>query len=97
MLVECFDHSLYTSRKRSIIISALTVIICPLTTIPGIFTLKSLPVDKLDSQTNKLLIAFNCVNYTPLGYTIYKVIASVHTYVTLVSYIILCVGVFAHL
>ncbi|CAF1463950.1 unnamed protein product [Rotaria sp. Silwood1] len=97
MLVECFNHSLYTSRKRSILISTLTFIICPLTTIPGIFTLKQLPVDKLYPQTKQLLIAFNCVNYTTLGYTIYKVISSIHMYGTLVSYILLCLGVFVHM
>jgi hypothetical protein len=97
MLVECCDYSLFASRKRSLIISTLIFIICPLTTIPGIFTLKELPIDKLSPQANNLLIPYSCINYTPLGYTIFKVISSIHTYVTLVGYMVLCLIALIHL
>ena len=97
MLIQCFQCSLFDSQKRSLIISSLIFIICPLTTIPGIFTLKDLPTDKTNAQVNQLLIPFSCVNYTPLGYTIYRIISSIHEYGTLLSYIILSVVVFAHL
>ena len=97
MLVECYDYSLFDSQKRSFIISILIFIICPLTTIPGIFTLKELPVDELQPPVIKSLIPYNCINYTPVGYTIYKTISSVHIYGTLVAYIVLCVVVFRHM
>ncbi|CAF0997277.1 unnamed protein product [Rotaria sordida] len=97
MLVECYNYSIFDSRKRSFIISTLIFIICPLTTIPGIFTVKKLPTDKFYSKFNKLLTPVACVNYTPIGYIIYKVIFSIHFYGTLLSYILLCLGVFVHL
>ncbi|CAF3949903.1 unnamed protein product [Rotaria sordida] len=97
MLVECYNYSIFDSRKRSFIISTLIFIICPLTTIPGIFTLKKPPTDQFYSKINGLLASVGCINYTPIGYTIYKVIFSIHLYGTLLFYILLCLGVFAHL
>ncbi|UJR07869.1 hypothetical protein I4U23_012151 [Adineta vaga] len=55
-LVECYHYSLYDSRKRSLIVSILVCIICGLTTIPGIFTVKDIPEDQLSAvaQVNLL-------------------------------------------
>ena len=97
MLVECYRYSLFDSRKRSFIILTLITLICPLTTLPGIFTLKNLPTNELSPLTNAFQTALGCVNYTPLGYTIFKVILSLHGYGSLLSYILLYIIVFAHL
>ena len=97
MLIQCYNYGLFDSLKRSFRISMLIFIICPLTTIPGIFTLKNLPTNKLDRTTNLLLLPFSCVNYTPFGYIIHKVISSIHGYGTLFSYIILSFIVFGQL
>ena len=97
MLVECLQYNQYDSRKRSISMSLLVFIICPLTTIPGIFTLKNIPANKLNPLTNALLIPYSCINYTPTGYIIFKVISSIHGYGTMLCYILLCVIVFTHL
>ena len=62
MLVECFGYGLFDSRKRSIVISILNFIICPLTTLPGIFTLKQLPTDQINPIINRALLPSSCVN-----------------------------------
>lgn len=97
MLVECYHYSLFDSRRRSCIISILVTIICPLTTIPGIFTMKNLPTDQLNVQLTKLLKLFSCVNYSSSGYTIFKVTSGIHGYATLFSYLTLSLIVLAHL
>ena len=97
MLVECFGYGLFDSRKRSIVISILNFIICPLTTLPGIFTLKQLPTDQINPIINRALLPSSCVNYTPLGATIYSVVSGIHGYGTLVLFVVLCLFVFVHL
>lgn len=97
MLIECFHCSPFQSKKRSFIISTLIFIICPLTTIPGIFTMKNLQANQVSALTTILLTSVSCVNYTPLGYTIFKVISSVHGYGSLLSYTIISLIVFLHL
>ena len=97
MLIECYHYSLFDSRKRSCIISILIFIICPLTTIPGIFTVKNLPKDQLNVQVTKFLKLVSCVNYSSLGYTIFKVTSGINSYATLLSYLTLSCIVLIHL
>ncbi|CAF2037860.1 unnamed protein product [Rotaria magnacalcarata] len=97
MLVECFHYSLYDSRKRSFITLTSVCIICSLTTIPGIFTLKNLSADQLGIAGRLNIAMVTCVNYTSLGYIIDKIILSIHVYGTFILYIVLCVVVFKHI
>lgn len=94
MLTSCFYYSLFDSRRRSIITSILLIIICPLTTLPGVFTVKDIPDDEIQKAA---MSSVACINYTPTGYIINKVIVSIHTYVTLALYIFLIVAVFIRL
>ena len=97
LLIECFHYGLYDSRKRSFILIIVVSIICCLTTIPGIFTLKNIPEDQLLSQILPVITPISCINYSSVGYIIDKIILSVHVYGTFLCYIILCIIVVIHM
>ena len=90
MLIECFrTYSLYDSRRRSIIASLIIVIVCPLTTLPGIFTVRQNQPTELQSV--------QCVNFTPLGYTLFETITLINLIAFCLIYIAMNTIVLAHL
>ncbi|CAF1174229.1 unnamed protein product [Adineta ricciae] len=65
-LVACSrDYELHDSRRRSVIVSVLVVIICPLTALPGLFTVRQ-------NQPAELR-PMQCVNFTPVGYILQRI------------------------
>ncbi|CAF0951660.1 unnamed protein product [Adineta steineri] len=90
MLVECFtSYNLYDSRRRSFIVSTIIIIICPLTTLPGIFTVRQ-------NQPPQLR-PVQCINFTHLGYILYATITRIHLFAFYLLYIIMNIIVLGHL
>jgi hypothetical protein len=90
VLVECFrNFGLHDSRRRSVVSSAVIVIICPLTTLPGIFTVR-------ENQPPELRFV-QCINFTPLGYILYATITRIHLFAFYFIYIVMNTVVLEHL
>ena len=91
MLVKCFTnyYDLHDSRRRSLISSLLIVIICPLTTLPGVFTVRQ-------NQSPDLRLV-KCMNFTPLGYILFITITRIHLFAFYFIYILMNIVVLAHL
>ncbi|CAF3722472.1 unnamed protein product [Rotaria socialis] len=90
VLVECCrNYGLHDSRLRSVIFSAAIIIICPLTTLPGIFTVR-------ENQPPELRF-IQCINFTPLGYILYITITRIHLLAFYFIYIVMNTVVLEHL
>jgi len=91
MLLECFNKSytLHDSRRRSIIASTIIVIICPLTTLPGVFTVRQ--------NQPSALRSVQCINFTPLGYILYVTMTRIHPFAFYLIYIVANIIVLIHL
>jgi len=71
VLVECsIKYGLHDSRRRSVIFSAIIIIVCFLSTLPGMFTVSNNFSSKIQSMF--------CLNLTPTGYIIFETIRSIH-------------------
>jgi hypothetical protein len=82
MLVTCFEnYGLHDSRRRSVICSTLIVIICPITTLPGVFTVRQNQSPELRS--------IQCINFTSLGYILYETITRIHLFAFYFIYIVM--------
>ena len=89
-LVVCSrNYGLQDSRRRSVIASAIIVIICPLTTLPGVFTVR-------ESQPAELR-PVQCINFTPLGYILYRTITQIHFFAFYFIYIVMNIVVLGNL
>jgi hypothetical protein len=90
MLVECFrNYGLHDSRRRSVISSVVIVIICPLTTLSGVFTVRKNQSPELRSV--------QCINFTPVGYILDATIAHIHLFAFYFIYIVMNIVVLGHL
>ncbi len=90
VLVECSrNYGLHDSRRRSVISSAVIVIICPLTTLPGVFTVRENQLPQLRPV--------QCINFTPLGYILYESITKIHLFAFYFIYIVMNTVVLGHL
>lgn len=90
VLVECFrDYGLHDSRRRSILFSLMILIICPLSALPGAFTVQEHSL----SQYKQLF----CQNYTKRGYLIYEIITNFHLFSFYFIYILMNVTVLSKL
>lgn len=82
VLVEYFiGYGLHDSRLRSIIFSVIIIIVCFLSTLPGMFTVRDNP--------SSILKLVYCLNFTPVGYIIYVVIKSIHLFAFYFVYIVM--------
>ncbi|CAF3790192.1 unnamed protein product [Rotaria socialis] len=95
MLVAWFNYFIFDSRKRSLIVASIIIVLCPLTTVPGIFTVRAASTDLLTDRKVDNLIG--CINYTPSGYIINKIITSIHYYGPILLYNLLILIVFIKL
>jgi len=87
VLVECsINCSLYDSRHRSIIFSLIILIVCFLSTLPGIFTVR-------DNLSPKLIQMIYCQDFTPVDYIINRTIKSIHLFAFFFVYIIMSIVV----
>ena len=90
MLVECFtNYDLHDCRRRSVIVSVIIIIICPLTTLPGVFTVRK-------NQSPDLRLV-KCMNFTPLGFILFETITRIHLFAFYFIYILMNIVVLAHL
>ena len=90
MLVQCSrNYGLHDSRRRSVIASAVVTIICPLTTLPGRYTVH-------ENQPAELR-SVHCINFTPLGYVLYQSITHFHLFAFYFIYILMNAIVLGHL
>jgi hypothetical protein len=90
VLTECFkNYMLHDSRRRSVIASTIIVIICSLTTLPGVFTVRQ-------NQSAELR-SVQCRNFTPLGYILYEAITCIHIFAFYLVYIAMNSIVLGHL
>ena len=91
MLVECFTnhYDLHDARRRSIISSSVIVIVCLLTTLPGVFTVRQ------NLLPNSRLV--QCMDFTPLGYILYETITRIHVFAFYFINILVNIIVLRHL
>lgn len=92
VLVECFrNYGLHDSRRRSVIFSITILLICPLSTLPGYFTIQD---NDIPSPLFKL---YYCQNFTELGYYLFQIITRFHLFSYFFLYILMNIIVLSKL
>ncbi|UJR18918.1 hypothetical protein I4U23_022046 [Adineta vaga] len=89
-LVTCSkNYELHDSRRRSILVSIVIIIICPLSMLPGTFTVRQ-------NQSAELR-PVQCMNFTPFGYILHTTITCIHLLAFYLLYIIMNILVLGYL
>ncbi|CAF0760982.1 unnamed protein product [Adineta steineri] len=89
-LVACSsNYGLHDSRRRSIIASIIIIIICPLSSLPGVFTVRQ-------NQSPELR-PVQCMNFTPLGLILFQTVTRIHIFACFLLYVIMTIVVLGHL
>ncbi|CAF0765717.1 unnamed protein product [Adineta steineri] len=83
------NYGLHDPRRRSIIASIIIIIICPLSILPGVFTVRQ-------NQSAELR-PVQCMNFTPLGYILFQTVTRIHVFAFYLLYIIMNILVLGHL